>query len=95
MKCVYRCECDPTYTGDSCQFSCVHGDLTFNPSSPAVCRCRTGWTGFECDLECSGHGRLLATMCACTDTWRGDLCDIPACPGRIHSALHGCKSRAM
>ena len=39
-----------------------------------------------CNRECSGNGRIVDGVCECffLSGWRGPLCDIPGCPGKIY-----------
>lgn len=49
------------------------------------CECHSCWTGRDCDVLCSGYGTCDSTagVCACDPLsgWRGDLCEVPGCPG--------------
>jgi len=54
-----------------------------NPVGSQNCSCDPGWSGINCDAECSYHGTITNNACDCDVGWRGSVCDIPACPGDV------------
>ena len=66
----------------------MNGEIS--PAEPQVCHCHQGWSGINCNSECSEHGTIVGGTCQCDPGWRGPLCDIPGCPGvRTDCTGHG------
>lgn len=77
------CECSYSWMGHACDLQCLHGNK--QPADSDNCVCDVGWTTIECNVECSMHGHVDNNMCICNSGWRGNLCDIPGCPGEFVS----------
>ncbi|WAR26298.1 TENX-like protein [Mya arenaria] len=89
--------CDADWMGPACNDPCLHGTQT--PMDSGVCLCESGWAGVGCNSECSEHGNISSTtnLCVCTYElgWKGEVCDIPGCPGLNNmdcSGRGGCDS---
>lgn len=67
--------------GPACNDPCVNGTET--PINSGLCECDPGFAGLGCNSECSEHGKIESGKCKCdyVTGWKGDLCDIPGCPG--------------
>ena len=74
------CQCDPHYTGDSCEsiVSCASGCNNHGVCDPKSgrCRCNDGWSGADCEHKacphgpngeapCGGRGRCINGECEC------------------------------
>lgn len=88
----YLCDemiCDPEHTGKNCEERICHSNCT-GPDhgtcgSDFTCECKEGWTGPGCSLrtcknDCSGHGQCDDGVCTCTDSFTGEICDVPPPP---------------
>ncbi|XP_019646039.1 PREDICTED: uncharacterized protein LOC109486623 [Branchiostoma belcheri] len=87
--------CISGWMGPACNDPCVHG--VQDPMDSGNCRCYPGWAGLGCNSECSEHGVIVGGRCECDyDTgWKGELCDVPGCPGLFGldcSGRGGCDS---
>ena len=75
-------DCIRGWMGAACEVPCVNG--VQNPMDSGVCKCNPCYSGRSCNSLCSNHGSCLPTgICQCdfNGGWRGDLCEIPGCPG--------------
>ena len=78
-KCI---SCDMGWMGPACNDVCLHGIQ--EPMDSGNCSCYEGYTGENCDSECSENGLIGASgFCECTYHlgWKGRVCNIPGCPG--------------
>ena len=78
-----RClDCQYPYTGDSCEYKCVHGTSVRAFDGVWKCSCDFCYSGVECDSLCSGQGTCQNNTCDCGfNGYRGDWCQIRGCPG--------------
>ena len=92
-------DCQIGWMGPDCNETCLHG--VQQPMDSGICVCDPCWTAKGCNVECSGHGQCDSDRCVCDPLqgWRGDVCEIPGCPGfdedcsghgDCNSALHEC-----
>ena len=96
-KCV---NCSVGWLGPVCNDPCVHG--VQEPMDSGFCKCDPCWVGNGCDSLCMGRGTCSNSgICDCDPLkgWRGDVCQIPGCPGvdvdctghgDCNSATHEC-----
>ena len=96
-KCV---NCSAGWMGPACNDPCVHGFQ--EPMDSGFCKCDACWAGKGCDALCMGRGTCAQSgICDCfpLQGWRGDVCQIPGCPGigldctghgDCNSATHEC-----
>ena len=82
------CECNGGFFGRACEHKCKNGKVAPNNT----CICSPCYHGYTCDTLCSGIGQCTADgRCDCGFSGgRGDLCEIPGCPGHdIDCSGHG------
>ncbi|XP_078490807.1 uncharacterized protein LOC144746990 [Ciona intestinalis] len=74
-------DCQEGWMGTACNDPCVNG--VQDPPNSGNCVCEPGWTGVGCNSECSGNGHIVDGVCVCTFElgFKGELCDVPGCPG--------------
>ena len=96
-KCV---NCSQGWMGPACDDPCVHG--VQEPMNSGFCKCDPCYGGKGCDSLCLGRGVCQSNKtCFCDPDvgWRGDVCQIPGCPGieedcsgngECNAALHQC-----
>ena len=96
-KCV---NCSKGWMGPECNDPCVHG--VQQPMNSGFCKCDPCYGGRGCDSLCLGRGECkLNKTCFCDQEvgWRGNVCQIPGCPGldrdcsghgNCNAALHHC-----
>lgn len=73
--------CTKGWMGPACNNVCLHGNQI--PMDSGNCQCDACWAGKGCDSLCMGRGACVNNKCEC-DTlkgWRGEVCQIPGCPG--------------
>ena len=67
------CDCESTYFELDCSEECVHGTIV-DRHAETPCVCTAGYTGANCDEECSLHGeRQSDGTCICDVGYRGDV----------------------
>ena len=78
-----RCfDCEFPYTGDSCEYKCIHGSSIRSLDGVWTCSCDLCYYGVACDTLCSEHGSCVNGTCDCGfDGYRGDFCQTKGCPG--------------
>lgn len=45
-----------------------------------MCQCAPGYSGRNCEVECSGHGSKIDGRCICESGYSGSLCEVCSCP---------------
>ena len=78
-KCV---NCSQGWMGSACDEPCTHG-VQF-PMNSGVCQCDPCYGGKGCTSLCLGRGVCKSNRtCFCDPDvgWRGNVCEIPGCPG--------------
>lgn len=92
--------CSVGWMGPACNDPCVNG--VQEPMDSGFCKCNPCWAGKGCDALCMGRGTCSDNgICKCDPLqgWRGDVCQIPGCPGvgkdctgngDCNSATHEC-----
>ena len=84
-----RCACFPNWAGEVCDTPCEFG---YNYGDERGCVCEPCYSGIGCDQICSGNGNCIDGKCSCDfeTGYRGDVCQIPGCPGvEIDCSGHG------
>ncbi|XP_072025321.1 uncharacterized protein [Amphiura filiformis] len=74
--------CDYPYMGDGCELTCEFG-TPVQINSTWICECDSCYAGLACDMLCNNKSSIcINETCDCGfDGWRGDVCDVPGCPG--------------
>ena len=94
------CVCDSCFGGDTCTSECSGNGYC----QGGVCVCDSCSLGDYCGSECNEHGSCGVDVsgnktCTCEESWRGDKCTQPGCPGTqedcsgngyCNSATHTC-----
>ena len=88
------CICDPCYHGLDCATECSDNGQCVADK----CECDGCHLGRYCESECNSHGTCNAgnMTCTCEESWRGQKCTIPGCPGKdLDCSGHGVCNAAI
>ncbi len=74
--------CFSGWMGPGCNDICTHG--VQEPMNSGICKCDSCFAGKGCNSLCMGRGTCGGDgKCICDPLsgWRGDVCEMPGCPG--------------
>ncbi|XP_070533135.1 tenascin-X-like [Ptychodera flava] len=93
-------DCEQGWMGHACEEPCVYGIQ--EPMDSGVCLCDKCYTGYGCNVECSGNGVCNDNnQCECFEdpgnSWFGLKCEMKGCPGEDNACNgHGdCNSASQ